>query len=379
MTYDASGREKGLEVAFAPCPSPTALEAEWQELLARADASFFLSWPWIASWLERCPHPPLLARVTAEKRLVGAALFVEGRERAGPWRLRTARLHATGDAEMDRIAIEYNDVLAERGFEAAVRRVLLRRLVDERKVRRIVLPMVLSHWEEAARSSGLRVRRRAESLSYRVDLETLRGRGIGYLDALGSRVRGQIRRAMRLYRERGDLVLEAARDLPEARAWLLALAELHEARFRSKNTSGAFSARGFGDFHRALLARAVPLGAAEILRLKAGSRPIGYLYNFVWRGWVGYYTSGFVYEPDNRLKPGLVAHALAIERYLRRGAAIYDFMAGASRYKASLADPGPLLSTLVVEPDLFFSRLSDRLRGLRERWRTRAAGAAGAR
>ena len=40
---------------------------------------------------------------------------------------------------------------------------------------------------------------------------------------------------------------------------------------------------------------------------------------------------------DGRLKPGLVTHALAIEQATRAGFAVYDFMAGENRLKASFA------------------------------------------
>jgi CelD/BcsL family acetyltransferase involved in cellulose biosynthesis len=121
------------------------------------------------------------------------------------------------------------------------------------------------------------------------------------------------------------------------------------------------------EFHRALVSRAWPEGGVELLRIRAGEKPIGYLYNFLWRGWVGYYTSGFVYTDDNRLKPGLVAHWLAIERHLAAGARIYDFMAGESRYKASLGEPGPLLLDLVVEPDDPLARWAALVRRIRDR------------
>ena len=57
-------------------------------------------------------------------------------------------------------------------------------------------------------------------------------------------------------------------------------------------------------------------------------------------GTVAFYQSGFRYEADNRLKPGLVTHALVIQACLDRGLDVYDFLASevaGSRYKQSLA------------------------------------------
>lgn len=369
---DAASPAASLEVELGPAPQPTELSAEWCALLERSNASFFLSWPWISCWLERGAGTARLARVLARGTTVALALLVERVDRSGPLGMRSWHLHATGDPVADRIAIEYNDVLAARGFEAPARIALLRRLLGHgsRGPRAFVLPMVGEAWEYAARLAGLPARRRAESRCAVVDLEAVRQRPGGYLAGLGASTRAQIRRAAKLYRERGGLELEAAADPAQALSWLETLGELHEARFHSKGGRGAFGVPGFLDFHRALVTSAWPGGSVELLRVSAGGAPIGYLYNFRWRGWVGFYTSGLAYERDNRLKPGLVAHWLAIERHLAAGAKIYDLMAGESRYKSSLAEPGPLLLDLVVERNDGVARIARTIRRLRDRLRS---------
>jgi len=76
----------------------------------------------------------------------------------------------------------------------------------------------------------------------------------------------------------------------------------------------------------------------DLLKVTAGAKTIGYLYNFSFQGRVSAYQSGFDYEmSDPHLKPGLTSHHLAIEMYLRDGAPSYDFLAGADRYKLSLS------------------------------------------
>ena len=85
--------------------------------------------------------------------------------------------------------------------------------------------------------------------------------------------------------------------------------------------------------------------------MSAGETAIAYLYNFIDGKTVRYYSSGFLYEADNRLKPGMVAHTLCIEHYLATGMDRYDFMAGEARYKTSLGEVGPdILSYLVERP-----------------------------
>jgi CelD/BcsL family acetyltransferase involved in cellulose biosynthesis len=63
---------------------------------------------------------------------------------------------------------------------------------------------------------------------------------------------------------------------------------------------------------------------------------LGYLYNFQYGERVYSYQSGFSYSDDNRHRPGLLAHALAIEQARQRGMRVYDFLAGDAPYKARL-------------------------------------------
>ena len=52
------------------------------------------------------------------------------------------------------------------------------------------------------------------------------------------------------------------------------------------------------------------------------------------------YQSGFAapHQGTSHAKPGLTCHALAIGRALAAGDKVYDFLAGAHRYKLSLAN-----------------------------------------
>ena len=94
---------------------------------------------------------------------------------------------------------------------------------------------------------------------------------------------------------------------------------------------------------------------------------IGYVYNLVYRRHVYAYQTGFHYESDPRLKPGLVSHCLCIDRHLDDGSDVYDFMAGDARYKANLGEPGPDMLYLLAERPTWPLRLESALHGAK-RW-----------
>ncbi len=157
--------------------------------------------------------------------------------------------------------------------------------------------------------------------------------------------------------------MQRAAGVAEAVAFLQALAVLHQATWTARGRPGAFANPEFARFHHALLARAVPRGEAELLRIAAGEKLVGYLYNLRFRGRVYAYQSGFDYAAAGaHEKPGLTCHHAAIALARREGATRYDFLAGGDRYKTSFANAATTLHWLDVAPRWSLSGLAYRCR-----------------
>ncbi|MBM3490309.1 MAG: GNAT family N-acetyltransferase [Alphaproteobacteria bacterium] len=357
-----------IETRARDLPEGDALARAWRELEARAEPGFFLTWDWIGAWLMASGLRPRLLEARAQGRLVGLALWQPARQRRhGLFVSRRLLLHEAGEPAIDAAAIEYNGVLAERGRESAVLRAMLEHLVAG-------ADPALPAWDElrfggvpaaygsALADTGLDVHVASRSRATVVDLAALRAGGRSFLASLSANSRQQIRRAIRHYEATGPLTIAAARDRDEALGQFAELAALHEATWRRRGKAGAFARPFVGTMHRQLIAESFASGAVELLRIAAGQQTVGYLYNFLHRGWVGAYMSGFRYQDDAKAKPGLVSYALAIERHAALGNRVFDFLAGESRYKASLGGPGAEL----VWFDLQHPRLAFRIeRGLR--------------
>ncbi|MEQ1855832.1 MAG: GNAT family N-acetyltransferase [Longimicrobiales bacterium] len=224
-----------------------------------------------------------------------------------------------------------------------------------------------ARWPEPAREGHL-------SESPFVSLDELRASGESYLSHLSSNTRSQVRRAVRLYGERfGEPEVRAACSSQELYGWFDSMASLHAKRWHGRGKSGAFGDAKIRDFHLGLLKRVFHGQAkelrAEILRVSFGAEAIAYLYQLRYRGRVNFYQSGLAYHGDNRLKPGLVAHALAVEHYLTGGESEYDFLGGepeAVRYKRSLATSRRMLAWIELPSPNAKMRV---LRGARLAWR----------
>ena len=317
-----------------------SLGARWRALEGEADVSFFQSWTWVGCEAARRFADPVLIEARTGGRTVGLALC---NRRAG-WVGDRLWLGESGDAALDSPFVEHNGpVVAAAGIEEPMLRAAL-----ARRGRRLVLSGVGESRASLARAIRGTVDMSAERPAPYVDFAVLRAAGQDHMASLSANARQQLRRSLRRY---GPVEVRAADGLAEALTFLDGLAALHQATWNARGQPGAFAVPEFRRFHQALLARAIPRGEAELLHITAAGETVGYLYNFLWRGWVLAYQSGFAYpDGDAHRKPGITCHHLAIARHLAAGQAGYDFLAGAARYKTSLANRVRHLAWLELGP-----------------------------
>ncbi len=351
-----------IKVAVEPLPTLARLGWMWRDLERRSRAGFFLSWHWIGCWLATIDDTPMLLVARAGDQVVGLGLLmVKRRVRHGMMPVQTLYLNQTGDEDEDVITLEYNDILTERRCETVVWRACFRHLLDQREIAgRRIGELVLRglHERLVAEVAGLGRpwRELANAGSATVDLATIRRRGVPYLDTLRPTTKRRIRRALALYRARGDVDLSVATTVDQGLVWFDDAGAFHQRRWTARGHPGAFGHPFYVAFHRRLIAAALPAGVIELARVSVADEPIGFLYNFLYRRRVYYYFSGFRFDPDNRLKPGLVSHALCIERHVQAGMDVYDFMGGDNRYKTELGQPGPRIVSIAVQrPNLLLA------------------------
>ena len=342
---DLAKSSRGIEISLAPPSDLASLETVWHDLEDRSDCSFFQSWNWVGTWLHVLPaqNRPEILTAVRDGRVVGlCALARNTMRRHGVLTSHGLYLTETGDPQFDALTVEYNGILADRAVADDTTQAIVLHLVrempgwDEFYLSGVPADRGEAGLARIAQAAGLSVHRVDRKDCNYVDLARLNGEGVSYLDGLGKNTRYQIRRSLRRYGERGEIELSCAGDADQARLYLDKMKALHQAYWTSRGHPGAFANPFFETFHEELIRRCTASGETQLIRVAAGGKTIGVLYNFVWRDHVYNYQSGFTYEDDNAIKPGLTSHYLAIEHYLADGAAKYDFLAGTSRYKSSL-------------------------------------------
>ncbi|HXT97428.1 MAG TPA: GNAT family N-acetyltransferase [Polyangia bacterium] len=376
MIEGARAAPGGVRVEVHPWTAWPRWSATWAELaqVTAPRAGFFLGPHWIETWIQIF-GPQLQPRILVFHRDGGAAgicLIVSRRERRGPVPVRRLYLNAAGEDEADETCLEYNRLLCRPEDRPAVVTALGAWLARESWDEFAAFALAEAIVPEALSACRLE---RSEKNSCFVDLTAFPATLDGFLAVLSRNSREQIRRSLKLYRQSGEIALQAAATVDEGHAFLDQLGALHQTSWAARGQPGVFSSARFMAFHRALVARALPAGNVLLLRVAVGASPIGLLYGFREAGSFFFYQSGLSPSSDNRMKPGLVAHACAIAHCAAAGLKEYDFLAGESQYKRSLSTGTRSLTWLLWRRRGLRLAAIDLLRGARQRLR-RLRGAA---
>lgn len=329
-----SGR---IETEIVRVTDFSAVGRLWREIEARAGPlPLFRRWTWVGCLAEERFDDPWLVTVAEDGQLCGAALF--NRRRGTLW------LGESGEPVRDTPFVEHNGPVLAAGAGAEVLRALFAAAWRVPGVVRLRLSGVAE--AVIAEAGGVAGETLVRPL-YWVDLDTVRRAG----DALGHvspNTRAQLRRAWRAFGG-PDARLEPL----SGEAALEDLIAAHQAWWGARGQPGAFAPGFMRRFHHALLARGEASGEVRLRLLRApDGRPAAWLHLLCSGGHVAAYQSAITLAEDlQRLKPGLVAHLLAIVEAAAEGAARYDFLAGEARYKRSVAThSGALLWAERVRP-----------------------------
>jgi CelD/BcsL family acetyltransferase involved in cellulose biosynthesis len=343
----------------APLSAVSHSAAAWPELagvwamLAAASpySSVFTSAEWTGAWIAVFSSVLPISIVVFEDAAqpVGICLLTRRTVKRGPVPVKRVYLNTAGEDEEDEACIEFNNLVCLAGYELPVARAFKAHL-DEEAWDELVLTAVTPGpvLEAMQEVFGAESYKAEMSAAAHVDLASLRTEGTPYERALGSRTRKNLRQNLRRYAAYGDVRLEQAQSAAEASAMLDQLADLHQTSWIARGKSGVFSSTRFFAFHRLLIETALDKTLVQLLRVSAGDHTIGLLYNFVWRGKVYFYQSGFHYDAGGQLNPGLVTIAYAVEHCLQNGYDDFDFLAGESQYKKVLSTGSNALYWAVI-------------------------------
>jgi CelD/BcsL family acetyltransferase involved in cellulose biosynthesis len=364
-------RSDPISVRLSPAEDLGAARERWRSLEKSINGGLSCSWDWTEAWLNQygtvVPHWFALA----ERGEVpcGIALITRSIARRGPLKIRRMHLGTTGEPEADSVYVEYNRLLVGPDDRPAFARALVSAVRRELDWDEFVLDgFAPEDADPLLAAEPAFVPRRVASPWF--DLRSVRDGSGEVLTALPAGARQRIRRSLRGF---GTVETEWARIPSHALAILDELIALHQERWTLAGQAGAFASERFTAFHRELISRLLPKQAVVLFRARASGGTIGGLYGFVERGRLLFYQSGFRAFDDNKLKPGLVVHALCMQECLERGLWGYEFLAGDRRYKRELSTGENQIVWATARRKSLKWRAIDGLRSLNHTVRARGA------
>ena len=139
---------------------------------------------------------------------------------------------------------------------------------------------------------------------------------------------------MRYYRRRLEPVTIESANHENLDAMLQSLFELHAARWQKRGMPGMLADDVIQQFHREAAKAMLDAGALRMYALRSAERTVAVFYGFADASTVYYYLSG--YDPElEKLSPGTLIVAHAVESAVQGGATTFDFLRGAEDYKSS--------------------------------------------
>lgn len=366
-----------------------ALEPEWIQL-SRANPQLVTGPTWARSWWRVYGSTggrrlrtlavrdaagslvglwPLLSRVTLEK---GAVPF------------RRLEMLGSGERREDEVCSDYLAPLVRPDLRQPVAAAMVDALADGKAGRfdDLLVPdmpaedPVVRDLAEALGARGFDV---VLEPSGHCPFVTLPGSWEAYLATLDGDRRYFVKRSLRDFEawaaKRPVELARVASEL-ELDAGLRTLVTLHEGRWAS---GGVFQSALFSSFHRHVMREMLrgDEGRLDLLVLRVGGEPVAAVYDLVVGNKTYFYQSGRRTDLPSKVRPGIVIHALAMQRAIAEGQREYDFMKGDSQYKQKLATGAhPLVRLRAVAPSTVARAKDGLLRGatdLARRLRARRA------
>jgi CelD/BcsL family acetyltransferase involved in cellulose biosynthesis len=343
--------DAGVRVEVIDDPDALArLAPEWERLSARADnSSPTLSSLWQLAWWKvfgaSAGRALRVAVVRDGGELVAIAPLCRRLYRYyGCLPFRRLELSASGEDDADEVFSEYIGILCARGSERAVAGAVARAIAngelgdcDELVMPRMdgghALPGLLAH---ALEGSGMTTV--SETIAEAPHV-TLPGSFDAYLAQLPKQHRYTVRRSLRDFESWAGprWAVHVARTPAELTRARRILESLHAEVWRARDKPHAFQSPRFAKFHDLVMPGLLARDALELTWIEVRGEPIAALYSVRWQRAIQFYLSGRKVDVGKNIRVGIVAHALAIRRAIDAKYREYDFLAGASRYKLTMA------------------------------------------
>jgi CelD/BcsL family acetyltransferase involved in cellulose biosynthesis len=316
---------------------------KWQALEKKSDNSVFLSWLWVANWLDLVTNKLFIVECQKDEKLVGLAFIVEKERKVfGLFSIKQWHLHRTGNAQQDQIWIEHNDFLLDSCVSDLVRKEMIDSICSfDLSLQEVIIGLstddILKNFTSCFYRSFSHITTLIKTRAYSVEKQTDNAKEKYIHEVLSKNTRSQLARSEKLLNKLGEIDFSVITQTDEIKILIKSIAKIHIEKWGHTAEGSGFTNIIFNNFHDAMIIDDEN-NVVQIAILSLNKEPIGYLLNYVYKDQVCFYLSALTTFDDNKIKVGLTLHSKAIQYYIDQGIYSYDFLGGDARYKSSMSN-----------------------------------------
>ena len=312
-----------------------ALQPEWEELEREGGRSVFVTFDWLRAWWKHYAAGRELRVFVAreEGRIAGVLpLYVGAAPLLPGIPARVLRLLGSGaDTSPDYLGPLWRQERGEETLAALCEAAVASAGWDGIDVTDVAEDSpFLAALEGACRRAGVAALRRP---GWRISIVPLPATWEEYLATLSRDRRNSIRRMRRRAEEAGGRFFTWD-GAPPLDAVVDRLVELHHERWKGRADRYAFSTSEYVGFHRDVMHACAAKGRLRLYCLEIAGQLAAIYYCYAYDGEVAYFQAGF--DPRHeKLRPGYVLMAYALEQAVAEGARRFDMLKGQYAHKAT--------------------------------------------
>ncbi len=319
-------------------------------------ASVMNTWTWVETWVSVFGDMIPFQFVYGIMDDKPCGIVIVARETGRPFSLKNFYIGTAGEPYKDWIHMTNNDVLALPEYKSSFVTGIINHIKQTYSWEEITIEFLtdasIMPFIHSLATNKNKHRANMEPVSV-LDLRSNIPTGKSVLDKLPSHIKRRINRCLRAFGD--DVVAEHAETVEQALDILDELIVFHQSTWEKRGKRGMFSSERFTRFHKEIIHKLFDKGYISLFRIRSEKHgSIGCLYGFLERDTVIMYQSGFndfsevTFDEtnNNRIKPGLITHALCIKSFAEKGFKEYNFGPGEYRYKAELSDSIQYLTTI---------------------------------
>lgn len=319
-------------------PGFLALKDNWDGLLSQSrNDSIFLTWEWMYNWWLVYKENGELFIITAEDNegnLAGIAplAYIEK-----PFLLGTLRVFeflGTGEKKKDKTCSEFLDIIARRGMEEEVTRLIFDYLLagapgwDILNLESLLDTSNILRYISTNKDENL-ILRKAPNSAGGYNYFTLQQFREEISDARERRFSKSLKNLAR----HGKVSVRACDSEASLDEDMRAFIRLHQLRWACAGRPGCFSSGKFTQFHQGLARSILKKGWLVLQLLEVNDKPVACEYCFAYNRRLFIYQSGFNPRLDKNISLGHLSMAYVIKGAFTKGIEEVDLLRGEEPYK----------------------------------------------